>query len=163
MAWTAPRTWVTNEIATAALLNTHLRDNLKEVWKEVDRVAFTSAVSVTATTEGTANTVVTGTSRAYTIETVEIEFFSPKVTVGTGGQINLVFLRGATVLGVVNTQLANGEGVPVTARIRDTPTATTFSYVVKAYVNGGTGSVDGGLGGTGAVVPGFVRVMQKGG
>lgn len=28
MAWTAPRTWVAGEMATAALLNTHLRDNL---------------------------------------------------------------------------------------------------------------------------------------
>lgn len=28
MAWTAPRTWVVNELITAALLNTHLRDNL---------------------------------------------------------------------------------------------------------------------------------------
>ena len=28
MAWTTPRTWVTGEIVTAALLNTHVRDNL---------------------------------------------------------------------------------------------------------------------------------------
>ena len=28
MAWTAPRTWVAGEVLTAALLNTHLRDNL---------------------------------------------------------------------------------------------------------------------------------------
>lgn len=28
MAWTAPRTWVTNEIVTAAQLNTHVRDEL---------------------------------------------------------------------------------------------------------------------------------------
>lgn len=28
MAWTTPRTWVTNEVVTATLLNTHLRDNL---------------------------------------------------------------------------------------------------------------------------------------
>jgi hypothetical protein len=28
MAWTAPRTWVTGETVTAALLNTHLKDNL---------------------------------------------------------------------------------------------------------------------------------------
>lgn len=27
MAWTAPRTWVTGETPTAALFNTHLRDN----------------------------------------------------------------------------------------------------------------------------------------
>lgn len=28
MAWTAPRTWVTSETVTAALMNTHVRDNL---------------------------------------------------------------------------------------------------------------------------------------
>lgn len=28
MAWTNPRTWVSGEVVTAALLNTHLRDNL---------------------------------------------------------------------------------------------------------------------------------------
>jgi hypothetical protein len=28
MAWTTPRTWTTGEIVTAALMNTHLRDNL---------------------------------------------------------------------------------------------------------------------------------------
>lgn len=27
-AWTSPRTWVTNELVTAALMNTHVRDNL---------------------------------------------------------------------------------------------------------------------------------------
>lgn len=31
MAWTDPRTWVTGELVTAALLNTHLRDNLKAI------------------------------------------------------------------------------------------------------------------------------------
>jgi hypothetical protein len=30
MAWTAPRTWVAGEVLTAALLNTHLRDNILE-------------------------------------------------------------------------------------------------------------------------------------
>ena len=30
MAWTTPRTWVTSEVVTASLLNTHVRDNLKE-------------------------------------------------------------------------------------------------------------------------------------
>ena len=31
MAWTAPRTWVTSEVVTAAILNTHIRDNLLEI------------------------------------------------------------------------------------------------------------------------------------
>jgi len=30
MAWTAPRTWVTSEVVTAAHLNAHVRDNLLE-------------------------------------------------------------------------------------------------------------------------------------
>lgn len=29
MAWTTPRTWATGELVTAALMNTHVRDNLK--------------------------------------------------------------------------------------------------------------------------------------
>lgn len=31
MAWSAPRTWVTSELVTAAQLNTHLRDNMLAV------------------------------------------------------------------------------------------------------------------------------------
>lgn len=31
MAWTSPRTWTTGELVTAALMNTHLRDNLKAI------------------------------------------------------------------------------------------------------------------------------------
>lgn len=34
MAWTAPRTWVAGETLTAALMNTHVRDNLN--WLEND-------------------------------------------------------------------------------------------------------------------------------
>ena len=30
MAWTTPRTWVTGETVTAALLNTHVRDQFRE-------------------------------------------------------------------------------------------------------------------------------------
>ncbi len=30
MAWTTPRTWVHNEVVTAAVFNTHIRDNLNE-------------------------------------------------------------------------------------------------------------------------------------
>ena len=28
MAWTTPRTWVVGEVPTAAIMNTHVRDNL---------------------------------------------------------------------------------------------------------------------------------------
>ena len=31
MAWTDPRTWVTDELVTAAIMNTHIRDNLNSL------------------------------------------------------------------------------------------------------------------------------------
>lgn len=31
MAWTAPRTWLTGEVVTATLMNTHIRDNFNAV------------------------------------------------------------------------------------------------------------------------------------
>lgn len=34
MAWTKPRTWVPGEMVTAALLNTYLRDNIREVGQD---------------------------------------------------------------------------------------------------------------------------------
>lgn len=37
MAWTTPRTWVTGELVTAALGNTHWRDNLDYLKTEADK------------------------------------------------------------------------------------------------------------------------------
>jgi hypothetical protein len=44
MAWTTPRTWVVGEIVTAALMNTHVRDNMNAILS----AASTLASSVTA-------------------------------------------------------------------------------------------------------------------
>jgi hypothetical protein len=52
MAWTAPRTWVTSEVVTAAQLNTHLRDN--ELWlnsSRAVRVWHSSAITVNDTSD----------------------------------------------------------------------------------------------------------------
>jgi len=38
MVWTAPRTWTVGEIVTAALLNTHLRDNLNSLGRDVAQI-----------------------------------------------------------------------------------------------------------------------------
>ena len=44
MSWTAPRTWAAGETLTAALLNTHLRDNLNAIR---EREAWFSAAAGT--------------------------------------------------------------------------------------------------------------------
>jgi len=38
MGWTAPRTWVTGEVVTAAIMNTHVRDNLNALEGYLDDV-----------------------------------------------------------------------------------------------------------------------------
>lgn len=48
MAWTAPRTWVSGEVVTAALMNAHLRDNLLEIGNpSAAWTAFTGTVGLT--------------------------------------------------------------------------------------------------------------------
>lgn len=45
MGWTAPRTWVTSEIVTAALMNAHVRDNLLALNGFVRKTADESVTS----------------------------------------------------------------------------------------------------------------------
>ena len=50
MAWTATRTWVAGELVTAALFNTHLRDNLlilKTDTNDSGQLQFTDATELT--------------------------------------------------------------------------------------------------------------------
>lgn len=54
MAWTAPRTWVTDELVTAAIMNTHVRDNLSFL-KSVQDTLVTYRETVTAWTEFATN------------------------------------------------------------------------------------------------------------
>lgn len=56
MAWTSPRTWVASEIVTAALMNTHVRDNLlasrdriQVVYKAADQTVNNSTTLVNDT------------------------------------------------------------------------------------------------------------------
>lgn len=58
MAWTAPRSWVTSELVTAAIMNTHVRDNLLQtapalVTTKGDIVAATGANALARVAVGT--------------------------------------------------------------------------------------------------------------
>ena len=59
MAWTAPRTWVTAEVVTAALLNTHVRDNLLQT---APALVTTKGDLVGGTAANTLNRLAVGTN-----------------------------------------------------------------------------------------------------
>jgi hypothetical protein len=77
MAWTSPRTWVAGEVATAANLNTHVRDNLKAIGD-----AWTS-YTPTWTSTGSAPAIGNGSLAGAYILAGKLCHFRASVTFGT--------------------------------------------------------------------------------
>lgn len=62
MSWTTPRTWVVGEVVTAALLNTHLRDNMIDVDSRLDALEASDTIILVG--EDTTERTTTSTSPA---------------------------------------------------------------------------------------------------
>jgi hypothetical protein len=134
---------------------------------ELDYVEFTSNVSPTATTEATANTVVTGSSVAYDGSTVVIiEFFSPLVRADTGAaarQLLIWLYDGSSSIGQMGqftTPSAQSDHKPCFVTRRLTPSNASHTYSIRASVTAGTGLLSAGAGGNGAVMPGYIRIIK---
>jgi hypothetical protein len=133
---------------------------------ELDYVAFTGAVNITATTEGTANTIVTGSSVAYDGSTVVyLEFFAPETFLDAASrQITLVLYDGSSAIGVMG-RIFGGTGhanarIPVLVSRRFTPSNASHTYSIRAFTNAGTQQVNGGASGTGALVAGHIQIIR---
>lgn len=115
MAFTTPRTWVAFEIPTAAIMNTHIRDNLVDL----DARANISASSVDTSqsrsgttygdlgTVGPSITMVTGT-KAYILIAANVN--SPT----SGVAYMAVAVSGATTLAANDSRALRYESVPIT-------------------------------------------------
>jgi hypothetical protein len=133
--------------------------------EELDYVQGTTPISVTGTAEGTATTLLTGTSQAYEAVPTLIEVFCPRVSTGTssGSSVIGILMDGASVLGrlwLLNTPAAAGHSAPVYAAYRLTPTAATHQYIVKAWRQTADGAWTPGAGGAGTEVPAFIRITR---
>lgn len=82
MAWTAPRTWIAGEVVTAALMNTHLRDNLLYLFARPHDEEFINEASDYSTTS-TSFTNIDGSSPGLALSVTT-----------TGGDL-LVYFYGA--------------------------------------------------------------------
>ena len=133
---------------------------------ELDYAEFTTAVSPTATTEATANTVVTGSAVAYDCSTpVWVEFFteSSRTDPTAGANLTLCLYDGGSSigrLGAVTAPASGDDGKPVTLKRRLTPSAGSHTYSIRAYVSAGTAYVGAGAGGVGNYVPGYIRITK---
>lgn len=136
----------------------------RSVNKKLDHVQITAAVTgITATTEGTAVTVITGSSILCDGSQLRIEAFVPQCTQTADAGIHFVLLRDSAVLGQarLNTGSSTLFYAPaLNAVVFDTPTAASHTYALKAYTTGGTLTVQAGTGGAGALLPAFLRVTR---
>lgn len=163
MAWTAPRTWVTSELVTSTMMNTHVRDNLRAT-EVVAHTEFTADVVADATTEATATTIVTAPSVTFRAEPILIEFFCECVSFGDVGRAAYVFLfeDGASIGKIWEASNGNTFGTSGCRGARRlTPSAGAHVYSIRAYRSGGAAQFNAGAGGLGNKAPGFIRIKYE--
>jgi hypothetical protein len=131
---------------------------------EFDYVEKTSQTSVTATTEATANTIVTGSAVTYDGATVVvIEFFAPYLQMAVADNFRLWLYDGSSSIGQLCVFTNNATAtirVPVTVSRRLTPSAAAHTYSIRGSVGSGTGVVDAGAGGTATSFPAYIRITK---
>lgn len=169
MTWTPIQDLAVDDAFAEAVWDDQVKGNLEDLHEraqDLDYVQITAPVSVTAGAEGTADTIISGTAQAYTAgRRLAIEFSCPAVRPGAAGSVlTFVLLRGSTVLGQVQVEQDSGggtQGTPAKIEFIDAaPPGGTYAYVVKAFVASGTGTVRAGTGGSGSLVPAFLRVRR---
>jgi len=128
---------------------------------------FTAPVSITNTTEGTANTIVT--AAAFTADGVSayfVEYFSADGIPSSGAagrQLTFVlYLDGASIgqWGICITPAAANVSYPIRLARRTIPAAGSRTYSCRAFVSAGTGTVDAQTGGSGSIMPGYIRITK---
>jgi len=164
MPWVSPSTRASLYSVLAANWNEFVNNFL--FLNEVAYTQFTSNVSITATTDATAQTVVS--SGAITYENVPhlitFQAYEGRPDSGAVGRQLVFNLYDSTTdlgrLGLITTPAASNMDVPVHLERRITPTAASHTYQIKAWVSAGTGTVGAGAGGAGVALPGFIRVVR---
>jgi hypothetical protein len=162
----------TTQLATTAFvlaqLSTTVLANMPP-GRTLSHVSFTDLVTVSATAEGAANTVVTANALTFDGATpVWIEFFAPSVDPGAtlSSAIILVLYDGASsvgIFGVVQNDAANTLRAPVLLRRRLIPSAASHTYSIRAYRSASDGTITAGAGtGAGVALPGYISIVAGG-
>lgn len=169
MTWVAPPTYTVGELLTAALMN-DVSSDLREVWREIGYTQFTSTVNCTATSEATANQIVSAGALTFDGNVALIEFWCPWGEVDTIVRGFFALYDGSSSIGILGRMIVNATGLAddetpgVTLRRELMPSAGSHTYSVRGYLSSaGTLIVGAGAGASGNPMPGFIRILQKGG
>ena len=157
MAWTPPADFTHGEVVTATKLNTHLRDNMKEVWRRVGYTEFVADVTGSGTEAAPTDIVSAG---AITLAAVP-SFIECYVCTAVGNGSGLNLWDGSTDLGrLVDMPSGGVREFRGMVKRHLTPTAASHTYKLRGW---GSVAVEAGAGGAGVTMPGYIAVWQKGG
>ena len=151
----------------------HGADDIRRLAEAVDalraELAYTehvAAVNLSGNDESTGANIVLGPAIALDGSPVLLEYFAPLIVTeaGSGARVSLCFLMDNASIGIA-AQIRNETSVqaekPVTIRRRFTPPAGSHAFGVRGWSSGGVpGVVYAGAGGSGAYMPGFLRVSR---
>ena len=130
-----------------------------------DYAQITSNVTVSAASEATATTVVSGSTITYDGTAVIVEFFAPAVYPAPNDLVSFwLYLDGSSIahLGLLSATPTTGNGmiIPVTLRYMYTPTAGGHTFSIRASRSATNATIYAGAGGQGVYVPAFLRVTK---
>ena len=151
-------------LSSSATPDAYLFDTVLPTGSELDYVTFTAGVSITATSEATANTIVTANAITFDgVTAAEIEFYAPSArprNTTAAGNLFIYLYDGTSVGRMAFYQnVATGtDSKPVLLKHRLVPTAAAHTYSIRAAVDAGTGNIGAGAGGAAADMPGFIRI-----
>lgn len=101
MAWTAPRTWVSTEVVTASIMNTHVRDNFLET-----APAQATAAGGLIVTSGS-NSISARLAVMFEVATSQTTTSTTYTDLATAGPSLTTLSTGTTALIFINSYIAN--------------------------------------------------------
>ncbi len=124
----------------------------------LDYVTQATSLTVTATTDATAQAFVTGNSVSYDGSTaICVEGFAENASATVTNICNVY--DGSTDLGRV-WQMNGGFNIAVFFRFYLTPSAGSHTFSLRFWKTSGTAAVNAGAGGAGVTSPGYIRITR---
>ena len=121
-------------------------------------------VTISATTEGTANSVISGTAVEYDGRPVLIQFFAPSWTTAVNNTaLHIVLLDNGTVVGEIADDFSGGANAnrQLDGFYRVSPTPGAHKYQISAWgTNLSTTKIKANSGGSATFLPAFLRITR---
>ena len=162
MAYSNPSTRSTGYLVTATNWNEYA-NNFKHLL-EINFTQFTSDVTISGSSVGAANQIVSSGAITYEAVPTTIEFFCPRY-IPPAAVTNVIVRDGTTVLGTLTVGVSNDNVGEIKVEHRLTPTAASHTYNVAAWVVSASGTMKAGTGGTAGdattFLPGWIRIRRE--